>query len=106
MNEYWINLCNDIQAASDREGSQTMYSLIKTALGPNITKLAKLKTVSGEPTEDQVEQLKKWVGHYSKLYAEYIPEHPDLESVLTSFHLFFELDKILPKRSCPRQLIP
>ena len=36
---------------------------MKTALGPNITKLVKLKTDSGELIEDQGEQLKRWVEH-------------------------------------------
>ena len=31
--------------------------------------------------------------HYSELYAEYIPEHPDLESVLTSFDAYVEWDE-------------
>ena len=42
-----------------------MQSLMKTALGPAIIKLAKLKTEDSELIEDEAEQLERWVEHYS-----------------------------------------
>ena len=50
----------------------------------------KLKTEDGEPI-DQVEQLERWVEHNSKLYAQGLLEHPDMEAVLPSFGAYTEL---------------
>ena len=66
---------------------------MKTTIGPAITQLAKLKTEDGEPTEDQTEQLERWVMHYSKLYAQDLPEHPGMEEVFPSFGVYAELDE-------------
>ena len=71
-----INLCKEIQAASDRQDTKTMYSLMKTALCPAITQLVKLKTEDSELKEDQAKQLERWMGHCSKLYAQDLHEHP------------------------------
>ena len=70
-----------------------MHSLIKTALGPAITQLTKLKTEDGEPIEDRAEQLKRWVEHYSKRYAQDLPEHPGRAEVLPSFSVYAEWDE-------------
>ena len=91
--EYWINLCEEIQAASDRGDTNTMHSLMKTTLGPAITQLTKLKTENGEPIEDQAEQIERWVQHYSKLYVQDLPEHLGTEEVLPSFGVYAELDE-------------
>ena len=69
-----------------------MHSLMKTAPGPAITQLTKLKTEDGEPIKDQAEQLKRWVEHYSKLYAQDLPEHLGIEAILPSFDVCAELD--------------
>ena len=92
MNENWIHLCKEIQAVSDRGDAKTTHSLMKTALCPAIFQLAKLKTEDGEPTEDQAEQLERWVEHYSKLCAQDLPVHPGMEAVFTSFGVYPELD--------------
>ena len=68
-----------------------MHSLTKTALGPAITQLAKLKTEEGEQTKDQTEQLGGWMEHYSKLYAQDVPEHPGMEPLLHSFGVYAQL---------------
>ena len=66
---------------------------MKTALGPAITQLAKLKTEDCEPIEDQAEQLERWVEYYSKLNAQGLSEHPGLEAALPSFGVCAELDE-------------
>ena len=45
-NEYWMNLCKEIQTASDRGDTKAMYSLMKTALGPAVTQLVQLRIVN------------------------------------------------------------
>ena len=55
----------------------------------------KLKTEDNEPIENQAEQLKRWVEHYSKLYAQDLPEHSGMEAILPSFGVYAELDEEL-----------
>ena len=69
-----------------------MHSLLKTALGPAITQVAKLKTENGEPIEVQAEQIERWVEHYTKLYAQDLPGHPGMEAVLLSVGVYAEVD--------------
>ena len=93
-NECWINLCKEVQAASDSGDTKTMHALTKTALDHAITQLAKLKTEGGEPMEHPAEQLERWGEHYSKLYVQDRPEHPSMEEVLPSFGVYAELDDV------------
>ncbi len=46
-----------------------MYEGIKRAIGPKTTKIAPLKSRTGEVIIDQEEQLQRWVEHYLELYA-------------------------------------
>ena len=75
------------------EIKKTMHSLIKPALGPAITQLAKLKTEDDGPIGDRAEQLDILVEHYSKLYTQGLPDHPGMEEVLPSFGVFAESDE-------------
>lgn len=43
--------------------------------------------------EDQVKLLARQVEHFSKLYAQDLPEHPGMEAVLACFGIFSELDE-------------
>ena len=92
-NEYWTNLCQAIQTASDFGDSKTVYSLMKTALGPEVTKAAPLKSEDGTPIADTQEQLQRWVQHYSNLYSTEIPAKPGLEEAIPQFGEFSELDE-------------
>ena len=80
-----------------------MHSLMKPALGPTFTQLAKRKTEDGEQIIDQAEQLERWVECYSKLYVQDLPEHPGMEAVLPSFVVYAELDKEPTKEKPLRQ---
>ena len=68
-NEYWQNLCANIQAAADSGQSKGMYEGIKTATGPTCLKTAALKAKTGEVITDQSKQLQRWVEHYLELYS-------------------------------------
>ena len=68
-NEYWQNLCGNIQAAVDSGHSKCMYEGIKTATGPTCVKTAPLKAKTGEVITDQSKQLQRWVEHYLELYS-------------------------------------
>lgn len=68
-NEYWNKLCHDIQEASEKGDIKTMYQKIKVALGPQVSKVAPIKSKSGELIHDKNQQLNRWVEHYSDLYS-------------------------------------
>ena len=68
-NDYWLNLCSNIQLAADVGNVRRMYEGIKEAVGPTATKTAPLKSKSGEVITDQGKQLERWVEHYLELYA-------------------------------------
>ena len=68
-NEYWQNLCANIQAAADSGHSKGMYEGIKTATGPNCVKTVPLRAKTGEVITDQSKQLQRWVVHYLELYS-------------------------------------
>ena len=63
-NEYWQNLCANIQAAADSGHFKGMYEGIKTVTGPTCVKTAPLKAKTGEVITDQSKQLQRWVEHY------------------------------------------
>ncbi|XP_076031086.1 uncharacterized protein LOC143019333 [Oratosquilla oratoria] len=46
-----------------------MYDGIKKAYGPSITKIAPLKTASGDTITDRGKQMERWVKHYQDLYS-------------------------------------
>lgn len=97
MNEYWINLYKEIQAASDCGDAKSMNSLKKTALSSTITQFAKLKSGDGEPIQDQAKQLKRWVEHYSKLKT------LNIQIWKRSYALsaYLELNESFLKQRCP-----
>ena len=68
-NTYWLNLCASIQSAADMGNAKAMYENIKKATGPPTSKVAPLKSKTGEIIKDQAEQLKRWIEHYLELYA-------------------------------------
>ena len=84
-NEFWTDLSSAIQRASDCGDAKTKYNLMRTALGPTPTKVASLKSSTGEPIENTKEQLDRWVEHYSKLYSKDVPAKPGLEEALPTF---------------------
>ncbi|KAI8496709.1 hypothetical protein Bbelb_253640 [Branchiostoma belcheri] len=97
-NQYWTELCTSIQTASDVGDAGTMYSLMKVALGPRVSKTAPLKTKEGEAITDKTKQLDRWVEHYSELYSKEIAEKPRLEEVLPVYPELAELDA-MPEES-------
>ena len=91
-NEYWTNLSTAIQTASDCGDTKTVHNLMNIALGPKITKVAKLKAKNGEPIEDKKEQLQRWIQHYSELYSAEKEVNPELDQALPSLPVISELD--------------
>ena len=68
-NRYWINLCQEIQQASDTGNIRGVYEGIKKAVGPMPKKTAPIKNLNGEVIKDKAEQMERWVEHYSELYS-------------------------------------
>ena len=68
-NDYWLQLCQDIQLSSDTGNIKGMYDGIKKALGPTRKITAPLKSKTGEIIQDKGKQMERWVGQYSELYS-------------------------------------
>ncbi|XP_076456338.1 uncharacterized protein LOC143290704 [Babylonia areolata] len=52
-NDYWLQLCSQIQIAADTGNIKAMYDGIKQALGPTQKKTAPLKSATGEVIQDR-----------------------------------------------------
>ena len=91
-NTYWENLCADIQMASDTGDIRRMYEKIRTALGPQINKVAPLKSLSGEQITDKHKQMERWVEHYSCLYSQERSVDESLQEVIPQLPEMTELD--------------
>ena len=68
-NEYWTEHSEMIQMATATGNIRWMYDGIKKALGPMQSKMAPLKSATGEVITDQGRQMERWVEHYSDLYS-------------------------------------
>ncbi|XP_076068334.1 uncharacterized protein LOC143040786 [Oratosquilla oratoria] len=64
-NDYRLN----IQLSADCGNIRAMYDGMKKAFGPSITKIAPLKTASGDTITDRGEQMERWAKHYQELYS-------------------------------------
>ena len=61
-----------------------MYEGIKQATGPNVKKIAPLKSKTGEIITDGRKQMERWVEHYLELYS---TENTVSEEALNSIQL-------------------
>ena len=65
-NEYWLNLCSDIQNAADIGNIRGVYEGIKKTVGLSCTKTAPLGSANGTTTTDKIKKMERWVEHYSE----------------------------------------
>ena len=93
-NNYWLQLCSQIQIAADTDNIKGMYDAIKQAFGP-IQKKSLLKSATGMIMQDRAQQMERWVKHYSEL---------DLTKALNLVSRD-GLFKILLKFGCPPHLL-
>ena len=68
-NDYWLQLCSQIQIAVDTGNIKGKYDGIKQALGTIQKKSAPLKSATGVIIQDQAQQMECWVQHYCELYS-------------------------------------
>ena len=68
-NDYWLQLSDNIQQASDSGNIRGMYEGIKQATGKSLKKTAPLKSKTGEIITDRDKQMSRWVEHYLELYS-------------------------------------
>ena len=68
-NNYWQNLCQDIQRSADCGNVRAMYEGMKKAFGPSAIKTAPLKSSSGEVITDRAKQMERWAEQYTELYS-------------------------------------
>ena len=60
-NNFWMNLCAEIQSAADTGNSRGMFEGIKKAIGPTQSKSSPLKTSIGEIITDKSKLMECWV---------------------------------------------
>ena len=68
-NNYWQNLCQDIQRSANCGNVRAMYEGMKKAFGPSAIKTAPLKSSSGEVITNRAKQMERWAEHYTELYS-------------------------------------
>ena len=68
-NDFWLQLCNHIQVCADTGNLKVMYYGIKQAIGPMQSRIAPLKSATGDAIKDRSKQMELWVEHYSELYS-------------------------------------
>ena len=90
-NDYWLQLCSQIQIAADTGNIKAMYDGIKQALGPTQKKTAPLKSATGEVIQDREQQMERWVEHYTELYAS---ENVATEDALNAIECRPELEEL------------
>ena len=118
-NDYWLQLCSQIQIAADTGNIKVMYDGIKQALGPTQKKTAPLKSATGEVIQEREQHMERWVEHYTELYArenvgtedalnatECLPELEELDRELTIDELSEALDSLASGKVPGRDGIP
>ena len=68
-NDFWLQLCSHIQVCADTGNFNGIYDGIKQAIGPMQSRIAPLKSATGDAIKDKSKQIERWVEHYSELYS-------------------------------------
>ncbi|KAI8505331.1 hypothetical protein Bbelb_174400 [Branchiostoma belcheri] len=91
-NNYWVQLSERIQVASDIGNIRKMYEGIKQATGKTIKKCAPLKAKTGETIIDKEKQMSRWVEHYLELYSQESAVSQDALDSIDDLSVIAELD--------------
>ena len=68
-NEYWLNLWQGIQLFADCSNICAMHDGMTKAFGLCATRIAPLKSTTGDIINDWGKQMERWVEHYQELYS-------------------------------------
>ena len=68
-NDFSLQLCKHIQVCADTGNLKGMYDGIKQAIGPMQSRIAPLKSATGDAIKDKSKKMERWVKHYSELYS-------------------------------------
>ena len=90
--ECWTEHSEMIQMAAAMGNIRGMYNGIKKALGPTQSKMAPLKSATGEVITDQGQQMERWVEHYSNLYSRENTVTPSALDAIRCMPIMQELD--------------
>ena len=93
-NDYWLQLCEDIQTAADKGNIRGVYDGIKKATCPILQKTAPLKSTTGETIKDKGKQMERWVEHYTNLYSRENTISDEVMDAILSLPLMEELDEL------------
>ena len=90
--EYWKEHSEMIQMAAAMGNIRGMYDGIKKALGPMQSKMAPLKSTTGEVITHQGWQMEQWVEHYSDLYSRENTVNPSALGAIKCMPIMEELN--------------
>ena len=91
-NDFWLQLCNHIQVCADTGNLKGMYDGIKQAIGPMQSRIAPLKSATGDAIKDKSKQMERWVEHYSELYSRVNVVSDEALMAMESLSIMDELD--------------
>ena len=69
-----------------------MYDGIKQAIGPMQSRIAPLKSATGDVIKDKSKQMERWVEHYSELYSRVNVISEEALMAMESLSIMDELD--------------
>ena len=58
-NDFWLQLCNHIKVCADTGNLKGMYDGIKQAIGPMQSRIASLKSATGDAIKDKSKQMER-----------------------------------------------
>ena len=91
-NDFWLQLCNHIQVCADTDNLKGIYYGIKQAIGPMQSRIAPLKSATGDAIKDKSKQMERWVEHYSKLHSRMNVVSDEALMAMESLSIMDELD--------------
>ncbi|XP_033105177.1 uncharacterized protein LOC117107580 [Anneissia japonica] len=94
---YWKDLSDRIQMCSDTGDLHGLYNGIKEAIGPVPKKSAPLLSRAGEVLTESVDQLKRWMEHFSSIYATDLEINSAALSTIQQVATIHDLDRTITK---------
>ena len=91
-NDFWLQLYNHIQVCADTGNLMGMYDGIKQVIGPMQSRIAPLKSATGDAIKDKSKQMESWVEHYSELYSKVNVVSEEALMAMSSLSTMDELD--------------
>ena len=91
-NDFWNELCRQIQRDADTGNAKGLYEGIRKAVGPERRPTAPLLGLDGNLIRDEMGIMNRWVEHYTSLYESDSVVDLDQMRCLPQFDVVLDLD--------------